>query len=103
MSQQNNSGLNIFIGICAVIVGHVVAIATMVALASVPSILNAIGDSLLYAFFGIGFTQLIYVVPLCLWLHQCDRIDTFKGVVIAALITLLLNGGCFIWFFSLGL
>ena len=101
MSQkQNSSGLNIFIGMVAFFAGHIVAVALMAALANIRPIAREIGDLLFFAFFGIGLTQLIYVVPLCLWLQQRNRTDTFKGVLIAAAVTLLLNGGCFIWFWT---
>ncbi|MEN8447263.1 MAG: hypothetical protein ABG776_19875, partial [Cyanobacteria bacterium J06555_13] len=50
----------------------------------------------LFAFFGIGITQLLYVIPLVLWTRSKCRFDTMKGVIIGAVITLLLNGGCFL-------
>ena len=102
MSRQNNQGLNIFLGIVAVILGHILAVVVMIALSAVPPISRILGDLLFYALFGIGFTQLIYVLPLCWRLQRRERTDTLKGVAIAALLTLLLNGGCFILFFSSG-
>jgi hypothetical protein len=47
--------------------------------------------------FAISLTQLIYVIPLCLWLRQRRQFDTLKGVIIGAVITVLLNGSCFLY------
>ncbi len=44
-----------------------------------------------------GLTQLIYVIPLVLWLKKRERWGLMKGVIIGAVITALLNGGC--WLF----
>jgi hypothetical protein len=51
---------------------------------------------LAYLPFAIGLTQLIYVIPLCLWLRRRRQLDMMKGVIIAATITVLLNGSCFL-------
>jgi hypothetical protein len=55
------------------------------------------GDIFMVAYLplAIGVTQLIYVIPLCLWLRRRRQLDTMNGVIIAAIITVLLNGGCF--------
>jgi hypothetical protein len=52
---------------------------------------------LLLAGILIGITQLIYVVPLCLWLRRRRQFETAKGVIIGAVITFLLNGSCFLY------
>lgn len=49
----------------------------------------------------IGLTQMIYVVPLCLRLRRRRQLDKLKGVVIGAVITILLNGSCFLFVLSL--
>ena len=50
----------------------------------------------LLGFFGIGFVQVICVLPLLFWLEsRLNYREAAKGVVIAASITLLINGGCF--------
>jgi len=100
MRRGNGPWANAFLGFMAVVFGHAIALLLMFFLASSGSASRLLQNTLLYAFFGIGFTQLIYVVPLCVWLGVQGRADTLKGVLIAALITLLLNGGCFLLFFA---
>jgi hypothetical protein len=50
---------------------------------------------------GIALTQVLYVVPLCLYLGTRQQHYVLMGVLIGAVLTLLLNGGCFVLFFSL--
>jgi hypothetical protein len=50
-----------------------------------------------YSTFVIGLVQILYVLPLCLWLSRRRRFNTVKGVIIGAVITLLLNGSCFLF------
>jgi hypothetical protein len=47
---------------------------------------------------GIGLTQLLYVIPLGIYFHRLGRSNMVKGLMIGAIITALLNGGCFIFF-----
>lgn len=55
-----------------------------------------LGTALIYASFGIGLTQLIYVIPLCVWLRRRRHFGRMKGVIIGAVLTMLLSGGCFL-------
>jgi hypothetical protein len=48
------------------------------------------------AVFQIGFSQLIYIVPLCLYLNRKQQWNWMKGIIIGACITALLNGGCWL-------
>jgi hypothetical protein len=50
-----------------------------------------------YSTFVIGIVQILYVLPLCLWLSRRRRLSTVKGVIIGAVVTLLLNGSCFLF------
>lgn len=52
---------------------------------------------------GIGLVQLIYVVPIALWLSRRRQFALMKGVIIGAVLTALANGGCFLipWIDSL--
>lgn len=43
---------------------------------------------------AMGLTQLVYVVPLALWLRHKKRTALLQGVLIAAGLTLLGNGLC---------
>ena len=49
---------------------------------------------------GVGFLfwQLLYVIPLCIWLQRQQQIAIRRGIIIGAVITALLNGGCFLLF-----
>jgi hypothetical protein len=46
---------------------------------------------------GIGLVQFIYILPICVYLRRRREWDLMKGVIIGACISLLLNGGC--WLF----
>lgn len=47
---------------------------------------------------GISITQLIYVIPVMIWLRKRQQLALNKGVIIGAVITALLNGGCYLLF-----
>jgi hypothetical protein len=51
---------------------------------------------------GFLFWQLLYVIPLILTLRRRRHIAMSKGVIIAAVLTALVNGACFISMFGLG-
>lgn len=44
----------------------------------------------------IGVIQLVYVLPYGIWLRRRGRSETLKGIMIGAVITVLINGGCFV-------
>ena len=46
--------------------------------------------------FGIGIAQLIYVVPAIIVLRRRREFAVLKGLIIGAIITALLNGGCWL-------
>lgn len=98
--NNTNSVMNTVIGVLSVFVGHVVISALMFGIGFLIAEFAPQSQELLifflFAFFGIGITQLLYVIPLALWARSKGRYDTMKGVIIAAVITLLLNGGCFL-------
>ena len=54
---------------------------------------------------GLGFLfwQLLWVIPLTLWLRKKGYIGMMKGVILGAVVTALLNGTCFLAFFATGL
>lgn len=49
---------------------------------------------------GIGVFQLIYAMPMLYYLNRKGRSTTAKGIIVGAVITALLNGGCWIKFLS---
>ncbi|MBE9009844.1 hypothetical protein IQ250_06460 [Pseudanabaenaceae cyanobacterium LEGE 13415] len=49
-------------------------------------------------FWGIGFSQIIHLIPIGLWLRQRRQSEKLKGLIIGAITTCLLCGGCFVVF-----
>ncbi|MEA5597169.1 hypothetical protein [Rivularia sp. UHCC 0363] len=59
------------------------------------------GGYTLLGVWGIGFggfslCQLLYVIPVCIRLKRQRKNLMMKGVIIGAVITALINGGCFL-------
>jgi hypothetical protein len=52
-------------------------------------------------FFGIGIAQLIYVIPAIIVLRRRRHFAVLKGLIIGAVITALLNGGCWLVIYSI--
>lgn len=71
-----------------------IVIALILALGLAIPLANAI-SAIALSFFSL--TQLFYVVPICRQLRRENLTETMKGVIIGAIITVLLNGGCFIF------
>ena len=44
----------------------------------------------------IGLSQFLYVIPIIFWLRRQQRWGLMKGVIIGAVLTVLLNGGCWL-------
>ncbi|MBW4420849.1 MAG: hypothetical protein KME13_16700 [Myxacorys californica WJT36-NPBG1] len=57
--------------------------------------IRALHNALVYLSYGIGFSQALHISPLIVWLTARRRFEFVKGVIIGALITALLCGGCF--------
>ena len=45
---------------------------------------------------SIGVAQLLYALPLALWLKRKRKRSMMKGVIAMGVITALINGGCFL-------
>ena len=109
--SQRNEFRDIVRGMGLLLVAHMLAIAVEFVLAyilalisptsssAVSSFASTAGTVLLFSFFGIGIAQWLYVTPLLIRLRRREKWALFKGVLIGALLTMLLNGGCFLWFF----
>lgn len=65
-------------------------------LAFVPIGWNWIPQGMAFALFGIGFTQVLYALPMGIWLYRRRQLEVLKGLCIAAALTLLICGTCFI-------
>ncbi|MBD1905472.1 hypothetical protein NDI37_19775 [Funiculus sociatus GB2-A5] len=101
--RPRNEGLQIVLGFLLLLVIHITVIAIV---ALIAYIAGRFGD--LYFFqpiafisvFYIGLFQILYVIPLVFWLKRQQRWGLMKGVIISAVITALLNGGCFLLLYS---
>jgi hypothetical protein len=49
---------------------------------------------------GIGLFQILYVIPVVFWLKRRQKGGLMKGVIIGAVLTALLNGGCWLLVYS---
>jgi hypothetical protein len=49
----------------------------------------------------IGIIQLVYVIPYINYLKKQEKYDLIKGIIVGAIITFLLNGGCWLMILSL--
>lgn len=78
---------------------HILAVLMGGLIASIASALGIyqLAVILTLAASGIGITQLIYIIPLIIWLIRQRRWGLMKGVIIGAVLTALLNGGCWLW------
>ena len=102
---RRNEVKGIIIGVILLFLAHIAAFYLIAGLLYLMMLVNSpifkpildylsTGYRFLYLFFYPGLTQLIYVIPACYWLKRKRRIGLMKGVIIGAVITALLNGGC---------
>lgn len=106
MSHRNEL-TEIFSGILFVTTMHAMAIVlilwTVVFIISVstPTINSSRWSPLIiFPSFYIGIFQLLYVIPVTIVLKVREQFGLMKGVIIGAVITALLNGGCLLYILS---
>jgi hypothetical protein len=56
-----------------------------------------IGSTIIMANFILGVTQLAYLIPVARYFGRRQRSAVVKGIAIGGVITILLNGSCYIW------
>jgi hypothetical protein len=98
MSQQNEFW-GITHGILSLIVMHLLAIIIILIVAHIMQAVYGNYSWLATVFFGLAglfIWQLLYVIPICIWLKRNRNPFMMKGVIIGAVITGLLNGSCFL-------
>lgn len=99
--------LQVIAGIGLVLVLHITAIflGSVIAglLINVTLISDAVGLIAVYGLFGIGLSQMIYITPVLIYLRKRQAWGLFKGVIIGAILTILLNGGCWLLIYSAGI
>lgn len=75
---------------------HILIFGILGAIASTMSLYDSWFFVLLAPVIFIGLAQLIYVLPIVLILKRKEEFTMMKGVIIAGVITALLNGGCWL-------
>ncbi|AOY79365.1 hypothetical protein BJP36_04970 [Moorena producens JHB] len=103
MSQINPtrellSGIFILFGIHIIAITIVIVVLWFINLI-IPSVGYQLNTFAALSLMGIGISQLIYVIPLIIRLKQQQRWEVMKGVIIGAVLTALLNGGCWLFIF----
>jgi Na+/proline symporter len=88
--QQNNNGCLLLI-VC-----HLLAILLIYCLGLLVGLLWAryVEGVWMYGAMSFSLLQLLYVIPLVLWLKRRGKISMMQGVIGGAVVTALLNGGC---------
>ncbi len=98
MSQENEFW-GVLKGILLLFIIHIFTLLAIYALSLILQELyggyTALGVWLL-GFGCFSLWQLLYVIPICIWLKRKRKPLVMKGVIIGAVITFLLNGGCFL-------
>lgn len=96
MTQNGNPGA-VFLGILATLGMHGVAVTLTVAIflliAAVGQVYWA-GAAAFGAILTLFIWQLVYVIPVFLWCRRRGYREFSRGIIIAAVLTALLNGGC---------
>lgn len=93
MNENENPNHDVLKGVGLTALGHVIP-ALPLALLSV--VTHGYGGAALGIFyFGIGVTQLIYVIPGIIYFRRNGKPLIAKGIIIGASITFLLNAACF--------
>jgi uncharacterized protein YacL len=99
--SKKSEAKNIIAGFFLLILFHIAAAVFILGIATLTqSIYNLSLSIIVYGIYGFSLWQLIYVIPLCLWLKNKGKIAVMKGVIIAATLTFLINGGCFLLVFG---
>lgn len=99
MNQRNPRNLDLFWGILLVLSINIVVMILLW-----PPVLSRkhhLSIDTLASYFNlavkIDFGQLLYLLPLIIWLTYLQKREFMKGVIIGAVITVLINfGGCYL-------
>jgi hypothetical protein len=58
---------------------------------------SILGVMFVMSFFWTGITQFVYLIPVGLVYWRRQRFEVVKGIAIGAVITILVNGACFLF------
>lgn len=98
-NTEPNEVTEITNGLCLLMILHFVAFSIILRLSELVGSVQGNDKSFSFAILGIGgflFWQLLYVIPLTIWLRRRGKVAVMKGVVIGAVLTALANGVCFL-------
>ncbi|WP_017297016.1 hypothetical protein [Nodosilinea nodulosa] len=106
-SEPDNEILEIVKGMLLLLGCHAIAAAVIFGLGFLVALVGqgGYGFVMVWLVGGVGFLfwQLLYAIPLILRLRRRGHMAMAKGVIIAAVLTALVNGTCFAAFFMGGL
>ncbi len=57
---------------------------------------SVIGNIFYFEFFWMGIAQFFYLIPVMLVFRRRQRFEVVKGISIGAILTILVNGACFL-------
>jgi hypothetical protein len=98
-NTEPNERTEIANGLCLLMILHFVAFLIIFRLSELVSSTQGNDKGLSFVITGIAgflFWQLLYVIPLIIWLRRRGKVAMMKGVVIGAVLTALANGVCFL-------
>lgn len=95
--MQKNEFKDTFSGVLILLWLHIAVITVLAVTTYFLSFINILVQLFFFAVLGIGLFQLLYVIPVVIWLNRKRKWGLMKGVIIGAVITALLNGACWIW------
>ncbi|MDF0554787.1 hypothetical protein [Kamptonema sp. UHCC 0994] len=94
---------DVLVGIGSAFFMNIAFVLLCVVLISIASSISALSYFLplfAYGIFGIGLSQLLYIVPTVINLKRQQKWGEMKGVIIGAILTALISGGCFYLIYS---
>ncbi len=62
-------------------------------------IFPVLSAAFLYGLLAIGLAQIIYIIPAIALLYRWQKWGLMRGVIVGAVLTALLNVGCFLLIF----
>jgi hypothetical protein len=101
MSENHDGFGKMILGIFLLMWLHMSSITVTAILTSLlQPIFSNIYPLVIFATFCIGGFQLLYVIPTIIILYKQQKWGVMKGVIVGAIITFLLNGGCWLLLLS---
>ena len=97
MSRKNENEIVIVLGFVLILVIHALVTSALILASPYLPYFNRE-----YRFFfipaSIGLWQIVYVIPLIILMKKKQQWGLMKGVIICAVFTALLSGGCWVFF-----